>query len=180
MTPLSDMKKCDSCGKMFKTNNPKFTTCYDCSQKRQSTRDQALRLPAGYLKNGYFDSKGYVFKEVIINWPNELAKSLGAGGVTTTGLRRFYTKAKYAEQRLDHGEPFESIVATLYEMEQHAVNAVGKAVNASEKKGFELFKQVIETNVELAVKNRDAFKKGFLLHFQGLIAYFKYHNPSKK
>lgn len=137
------------------------------------------RLPDAYLHTGYFDGKGNIFPNLVTTTPEDVAKGLGVGGVTSTQLRRFYTKAKAVEQRLDSGESFESAVAGILELKQHAANAVGRAQGRAEQEGLNLLKKFIDCNVDLAVKSERAFRKGFLLHFQGVVAYFKYHYPKK-
>ncbi|VUZ84399.1 hypothetical protein MELA_00770, partial [Candidatus Methylomirabilis lanthanidiphila] len=136
-------------------------------------------LPDGYLNRGYFDEKGNIFHDLVTTKPEEIAKGLGAGGVTSTQLRRFYTKAKAVEQRVDSGESFDSVVGRILELKQHAANAVGRAQGRDEQAGLELLKKFIDRNVDLAVKGKEAFRKGFLLHFQGVVAYFKYYDLKK-
>jgi len=116
---------------------------------------------------------------LITSTAEEIAKRLGIGGVTTNQLRRFYTKAKAAEQRLKAGEPFSSVTASILELKQHAANAVGRAQGRNEEAGLKLLKQFIDRNVEQATENEKAFLKGFLPHFQGVIAYFKFHYPKR-
>ena len=148
-------------------------------RSRMPSRPTPPRLPDGYLHRGYFDEKGNIFPDLVTTIPEEVAKGLGIGGVTSTRLRRFYTKAKAVEQRLDSGESFESAMAGILELKQHAANAVGRAQGKAEQEGLDLLKKFIDHNVDLAVKSKEAFRKGFLLHFQGVVAYFKYHYPKK-
>lgn len=148
-------------------------------RSRMPGRPAPPRLPETYLHRGYFDEKGNIFSNLVTTIPEEVAKGLGIGGVTSTQLRRFYTKAKLIEQRLDAGESFESAVAGILELKQHAANAVGRAQGKAEQEGLDLLKKFIDRNVDLAVRSEEAFRKGFLLHFQGVVAYFKYHYPKK-
>ncbi len=191
----ASQRKCESCGKMFTPKESRHRTCYSCFQKQRDAggggggnmpRSGAPRsapppatLPDDYLSHGYFDKDGNVFSNLVTALPEEIAKRLGVGGVTTGQLRRFYTKAKTAEQRLDAGESFASVVAGILELKQHAANVVGRAQGRNEQAGFELLKQFIDRNVDAAVADERAFRKGFLLHFQGVVAFFKYHNPKK-
>jgi CRISPR type III-A-associated protein Csm2 len=192
MTTIGEMtlkeKKCDSCGRMFTPKDPRHSICYDCFRQKQSSDERSdstgrtvMELPEGYLAKGYFDERGFIFPEVITKWPEDMAIKLGKVGVTSAGLRRFYNKSKFIEQRLDAGEPFPSMKAKILELKQHAANVVGKAANREEKAKLELFKKFIDQNVDLAVSDEDgkSFREGFLLHFQGVIAYFKYHYPKK-
>ena len=182
-------QKCASCGKMFVPAMPHHRTCSDCFRGPAGGRTGYSResrpppprpeLPAGYLTTGYFDKDGNIYPDLVNSLPEEIARRLGVGGVTSTQLRRFYTKAKTAEQRLDAGTPFASVVATILELQQHAANAAGKAKGKGEQAGLDLLKEFIDRNVGLARQNERAFRKGFLLHFQGVLAYFKYLNPKK-
>ncbi len=184
----SGERRCESCGKPFRPKETHHRTCWECFQKGRSggasgsegmSGGSATGLPADYLKKGYFDGDGNIFPELVTSMGEDVARRLGIGGVTSTQLRRFYSKAKTAEQQLDAGEPFPSVVASILELKQHAANAVGKAQGKNEEAGLRLFKDVIDRNVDLAVRSEKAFRKGFLLHFQGIVAYFKFHNPKK-
>ena len=136
-------------------------------------------LPPDYLARGYFDKDGCIFLPLVTDVARKVSESLGQGGVTSTQLRRFYNKAKATEQRLDAGENFACLKAEILELEQHAANAAGKARDRREQAGLELFKQFIDKNTELAVRDEKSFRKGFLLHFQGVVAFFKYLYPKK-
>lgn len=137
-------------------------------------------LPDAYLNRGYFDEKGNIFPNLVTTTAEEIAKSLGTGGVTSTQLRRFYAKAKAVEQRVDSDESFASAVAGILELKQHAANAVGRAQGRGEQEGLALLKKFIDRNVDLAARSKEAFRKGFLLHFQGVVAYFKYHEKVRR
>lgn len=180
-------KTCKVCGKEFDAQQPHYQLCPKC-HREQPTSHQAgqqaqsgrasTSLPKDYLQQGYFDAEGHIFSELVCKVPEEIAKSLGIGGVTSTQLRRFYNKSKAAEQRLNAGETFRGVVPTLLELKQHAANSVGRA-QGDEQRGLEFLKQFLDSNVDLAVQSEKAFRKGFLLHFQGVLAYFKYHHPKK-
>jgi CRISPR type III-A-associated protein Csm2 len=185
---MSGERRCESCSKTFRPKEHRHRTCRECFQKGRAggvpgsageSGGSATGLPVDYLKKGYFDGDGNIFPELVTGAGEEVARRLGVGGVTSTQLRRFYSKAKTAEQRLDAGEPFASVVASILELKQHAANAVGKAQGRDEEAGLRLFKDVIDRNVDQAVRSEKAFRKGFLIHFQGVVAYFKFHNPKK-
>lgn len=108
--------------------------------------------------------------EVLVDWPLAIARSLGPD-MKTAQLRRFFTRVKAIESGLDAGDEFARARAGLMELQPLAAYAVGR------KTAPELFKQFIERNVPLATKDIDSFKKGFVPHFQSLMAYFKYLYP---
>lgn len=201
---MAFQKQCSECNEWFEPRESFHKTCDNCHGKKgrgsgqQTRREQrpftpgtpppsvVSQLPEGYLAKGYLDN-GNIMAELVTTIPEEIAKAFGVGGVTSTQLRRFFNKAKLVEQRLETEtkrgvgveEAFNSVIAEILELKQHAANSAGKAQNEKEKKGLELLKQFIDLSVDEAVKSEAAFRKGFLLHFQGVVAYFKYHNPKK-
>ncbi len=134
-----------------------------------------LQLATECLSKGYFDAKGNIFAELVTTNAERIAQWLINGGVTYTQLRRFYGKTKSAEQRLDSGEAFEAVIPRILELKQHAANAVGRAQREAERHGLEGLKRFIDENVRLGSANEHAFRWGFLVLFQGVVAYFKYH-----
>lgn len=185
-------QKCKECGEWFTPRESFHRTCDKCHSKGRKVPDNKLAIErpgaggeepdwsTGYLAIGYLDDDGNVLPDLVTKIPEQIAISLGVGGVTSTQLRRFFNKAKLIEQRLDAKEPFPSLLGEILELKQHAANAFGKAQRPEEKIGLKRLKTFIDRNVEEAVKSQEAFRKGFLLHFQGVVAYFKYHNPTKK
>ena len=61
---------------------------------------QPPQLPRGYLQNGYFDSQGNLWPEIIQQWPDEIAQTFRDGRLTTTQLRRFFNRARALEKEL--------------------------------------------------------------------------------
>jgi CRISPR type III-A-associated protein Csm2 len=185
------LRKCRDCGKEFIPKDARHQTCWDCFKSKQDSStaksgaggiahgSPRAEFPANYLLAAYFDDKGYLFPELVTTHAEHIADSLGVGGVTSTQLRRFYTKAKSIEQRLDAGERFGATVPNILELKQHAAYAAGRAQGHAEQQGLETFKRFIDMNVDLAVSGEKAFRKGFLLHFQGVVAFFKYRHPKK-
>jgi CRISPR type III-A-associated protein Csm2 len=185
-------RQCKECGEWFTPKESHHRTCDKCYSKGRKAPDnrrahekrgagqEEADWTTGYLASGYLDDNGNVLPDLVTKIPEQIAISLGVGGVTSSQLRRFFNKARLIEQRLDANESFPSLIGEILELKQHAANAFGKAQKQDEKVGLERLKTFIDRNVEEAVKSQEAFRKGFLLHFQGVIAYFKYHNPTKK
>ncbi len=135
------------------------------------------RLPSGYLQGGYFQPDGKNLRpEVIVGWAEEVAQSLGDSRppMTYTQLRRFYNKTLSIKQKLEVSSEFPDLVSELLTLKRDAADSVGKE-NAPQ-----LFKDFIDRNVDLAVKGEEAFKKGFLQHFQSVVAYKRYWEYKKK
>ncbi len=122
-----------------------------------------------YLKDGYFDDKGYLRPEVLDTTAMEAAKRLGNAGMKPAQLRRFFNKARGIEARLSRKKDFEAVKADILSFKSDVVYQVGRKVVPDE------FKQFIDRNVELAVAGEKSFKEGFLQHFQSVLAYFVYY-----
>ena len=131
------------------------------------------RLPESYLKKGYFDVQGNLLPELvtgeqILQVTRAIGQKQGQAELKTAQLRRFYGKAKSIEQKLDSGHSFDSLRPELLTMQALAANTVARG-NASD-----IFKDFIDGNIALASKDKDHFRKGFLVHFQSVVAYFSY------
>lgn len=132
------------------------------------TERERPSLPAGYLQGGYFGDKGHLLPEVVQQWPQQLAQSFKQTGLTSTQMRRFFNRARGIERQLDANQPFDRLKEQILALKPIAAASVGKG-NAPE-----LFKTFIDKNVDLAVMSEEAFKRGFLTHFQSVVAYIKY------
>jgi len=125
-------------------------------------------LPQGYLKDGYFDKNGNVLQEVVIEWPQHLAKSFydSRPPLKTAQLRRFFQVVRHQEGRLASGIPFASVKTEIQKLDSHAQNAL-KRNNAPL-----LFRNFIEQNVKLAAKDEKSFK-AFVTHFECIVGYYR-------
>jgi len=150
----------------------------DKGRSFSSRRDkEPAKLPQGYLQGGYFQADGKsLLCEIIVSWAEEVAKTLGDSSppMTYTQLRRFYNKVLSIKQKLDAGSEFPQLVPELLTLKRDAADSVGRE-NAPQ-----LFKDFIDRNVDLAVKEQEAFKKGFLQHFQSVVAYRRYWEYKKR
>lgn len=137
-------------------------------QRGRAYPSSAVGLPQGYLEKGYFDTNGNALPEVIQKWPEELARVLHGEGLTSTQLRRFFNRARNLESQAKAGQPFDRLKEEILSLKVLAAAAVGR------KAAPELFKQFMDKNIELAVKSPEGFKRGFMMHFQSVVAYVKY------
>jgi CRISPR type III-A-associated protein Csm2 len=123
-------------------------------------------LPRGYLERGYFDKEGNVLPEVIQEWPEQLARTLLREGLKSTQLRRFFNRARAIEQQ---NLPFERLREEIISLKPIAAASVGR------KTAPDIFKVFIDRNVDLAINSLESFSRGFLTHFQSVVAYVKYY-----
>jgi CRISPR type III-A-associated protein Csm2 len=129
-----------------------------------------LMLPDGYLQGGYFDKDDNLLPEVIQKWPEQLAQTFRREGLKTAQLRRFFNRARAIERE---NMPFERLREDILSLKPIAAASVGRGTAP------DIFKEFIDKNVELAIKSPDSFSRGFLTHFQSVVAYLKYYEQTK-
>lgn len=129
---------------------------------------QAPGLPPNYLRNGYFDVEGNILSEVIIEWPKDIATKLANARpeMKSAQLRNFFGEARHIEGQLSAGQAFQSLRGRILQLDSYAASAQTRG-NAPP-----LFKQFIEHNVRWAAKDEKSFLKGFIPHFESVVAYF--------
>jgi len=137
------------------------------------TRPPAPRIPGEEAKS-YFDEKGNVLPQVIQEWPMKLARGFKNGGLSSTQLRRFFNKARGIEQKLKSGKDFDRLKEEILTLKPLAAASVGK------KNAPESFNRFMEINVQKAIESKEAFTRGFLIHFQSIVAYTKYFEEQDK
>jgi len=123
-------------------------------------------LPRGYLERGYFDKEDNVLPEVIQEWPEQLARTFLREGLKSTQLRRFFNRARAIEQQ---ALPFERLKEDILNLKPIVAASVGR------RTAPDIFKVFIDRNVDLAVNSLESFSRGFLTHFQSVVAYVKYY-----
>jgi CspA family cold shock protein len=132
---------------------------------------QAFQFGPGYLAEGYFEEKGgkmYLRPELLDTLAMEVSKVLGKQGMKSNQLRRFFTRTRGIERTLDRDRDFATTTLDLYALKRDVFYQVGRKLVPNE---FQMF---IERNVELAVQDEHSFRKGFLPHFESVLAYFVY------
>lgn len=137
------------------------------------------RLPEGYLKDGYFDAKGNIRCELVSDLAETVAKALGNAGVTSGQLRRFFGQVRALERDLRRGS-FPESCGRIEALKAKAANYAGRGTNRDEREKREVLKAFIDRNVGLAMADSGkGFLKGFVPHFESVVAYYKYHFPTK-
>jgi len=165
-------KKC-RCGKPIR--DPKFDTCYDCSQRRQGGGDRATqRLTDEYLKGGYFDVSGNIYEDLLTTMADQIAQMFAKAypKLKNHQLRRFYQHTRAAENKLRMTSDWPSTNVDIKKLKSFVAEAKGK------DKVPEVFYDFINRNIDW-VKDEKSFLQGFLEHFQAVVAYFTFHHPKK-
>jgi CRISPR-associated protein Csm2 len=138
-------------------------------------------LPDWYLKDGYFEE---VIDEItkekvkklkdcyILNDTEKISKviSMARPSLKSTQLRKFYDYAVNIKEKMRLLNNNFSVVTTdIEKLVEFAYDAKNKG------KVPEIFFDFIKMNV-LAVKTREDFVKGFMEHFQAVVAYYPKNN----
>jgi CRISPR/Cas system CSM-associated protein Csm2 small subunit len=104
--------------------------------------------------------------ELLTTLAEQIACDLGRASpkMTMHQLRGFYQHVKLQEGALKSGRPFAQVLVELTKLKPIARERVAK------KKIPDCFEQFIVRNVD-KVKDPDAFLRGFVEHFQAVVAY---------
>lgn len=137
----------------------------------ESTRTDFTFGP-DYLAEGYFqdENKEYLRPEVLDALAIDVAKVLGTARppMPMNQLRRFFNKARGIEAKLDRSEDFRAVQADILGFKRDVAYQVGRGLVPRE------FQALINRNVALAMEDEKSFRKGFLPHFESVLAYFVY------
>lgn len=139
------------------------------SQQPNPSSKGAKGLPDGYLEDGYFDTQKHLKREYIVEYAHDIAQRLAYDKykpMSAAGLRRFFTKVRFLERKLLTKGDFNTIVPEILALIPYVHNAKTRGVVPN------LFQEFIEKNVNTAVESKDAFCKGFLKHFEYVVAFF--------
>lgn len=124
----------------------------------------ASPFPSEYPK--YFTEEGHTRVELIKNQAEEIAKRFEVDGLKRHQLRAFYDYAKKQLQRLGYGVAFGEVHPDIARLKALAADRAGRANNPIPAS----FKQFIDRNID-SVKDETSFKKGFMPHFEAVVAY---------
>lgn len=164
-------KICQDCKREFIPKEPHHKVCSDCKKKRYETSPEPYRtyakLPDNYLKDGYFDERGYLREGIFKEDAKEVASVLAGLRMTPTSLRAFYNKLKAIENRYKTANNnFDLIKPNLYAFERDVAYQVSRGIVSEE------FRKFININSDLAIRGPGYFR-GFIEHFLSVLAYFK-------
>lgn len=128
-------------------------------------------LPSDYeneINQGYFDSEGCLKENMIIQFPQMLARlfTIDQKINKPTQVRKYYDHCKYLEGIFKTRKDFNHIKPELLQLIPLTNNAVSKGHISNS------FRDFIEININQAVFSEKNFIDGFLPHFQSLIGYY--------
>lgn len=135
-------------------------------------------LPEDYLKGGYFEYAGgeikvkKLKKELILGLGQRISRDIANArtDLKTAQLRKFYDYCRNISENLKHWNgDFNSVETDILKLMCFASDAKTKG------KIPDIFYEFIKRNVE-AIKDADDFKKGFMEHFQAIVAYYPKKN----
>jgi CRISPR type III-A-associated protein Csm2 len=139
---------------------------------------EGAALPAGYLAQGYMDEKGNLLKQIFVDWPEAITRSLRENRppATKNSLRAFYTMLRMAKNQFEaqrrtpdkavgdaRTQLFKLRTAAQYQRTRNVISP--------------LCQTFLERNIDTVVNRGtefDSFDKhfnAFVEHFQAVIAY---------
>jgi CRISPR type III-A-associated protein Csm2 len=182
------------CGISFTPYQPGHTRCQNCFKKQRGADAEvgqgssgigqnSIGLPSGYLDNGYFvdPERGVVLPELLTTEAYNIAESFANANVSMSQVRRYFTMARFLEDRLKSNQgTYDEVANELRRMRANVSAVVGRIQEFRERQRLtETLKAFIEANVDAAVADEISFKKGFLPHFECVLGYFYWHNSQK-
>lgn len=183
-------KSCEACGKTFEAVLAFHKKCPDCFRgSRTDGRAAAVAspsaaspsatpppraphnaeaaLPSGYLADGYFNDRGGLHEALVTTWAEAIARGLaGPPKMPMHQLRRFFNHVRRLDRALSLGRPFAEVLPEVKKLKPFAVDAAGR----KESQVPQLFTRFIDANVDCVTEQGD-FARGFLEHFQAVVAY---------
>jgi CRISPR type III-A-associated protein Csm2 len=180
-------RRCESCGRTFRPREPHHRTCRDCFQGGHPPAGgtgpggAVASLPAHYLAKGYFDpAKGVIFAELLNGLANQVAQALSDAEVSMAQVRRYFTMARSLEDRLASGRDYAEVANELRMMKANVAAVVGRILEFRQRERLTgTLKAFLDRNIDMAVRDQKSFLKGFLPHFECVLAYFIWHNSQK-
>lgn len=119
------------------------------------------------LEDGYFQDNN--LKTIfILEYPQKLAKYFAAQGENNkvAQVRKFFQQIRLSESKYKFSKDFNSIIPELYQLIPLLENAKNRKHITHE------FQQYLTENIKEAAKSSLNFEKGFIPHFQALVAYY--------
>jgi CRISPR/Cas system CSM-associated protein Csm2 small subunit len=160
--------KCQECGKPFQPRDPKHRRCPECAGKRPAhSAGGSARASFEQGYPDYFDADGLLKPEFVTTKAEEIAANLGnerPTRMTMHQLRAFYGHVKLQQGALERGRPFKEVLLEINKLKAFA------SERASKDKVPRYFEDFIVRNVD-KVKDEKSFLKGFVEHFQAVVAY---------
>jgi len=138
-------------------------------KRNDKFKDRVDDLFKNYLNKGYFDEEGVIWEELLTNTANAVAKSFGSN-MNTSQIRKFYGHVRTAERAYSNHNSDRKFINDIKVLDSFVSEAYAK-----EKVTYGFYRFIRE-NVKTANSVND-IKKGFIPHFQAVLAYFTYHYP---
>lgn len=148
---------------------------------RSRSYNHPPQLPKDYLNNGYLNEKGNIYRKLLGDEAQNVAKTLAAGRpeLTNAQFRRFFDHARMIDQRLNlfssdlnENDKWDAVAGELEKLKAFAAEAKAKG------KVPPIFYEFITINVNATQKIAD-FRKGFMEHLQAVLAFHYYEKPKR-
>lgn len=145
-----------------KKNNNNFT-------KENTIQISLLNDYLNEISKGYFNDKGNLKEDLIIKYPQNLAKEFTKIFTINKSaqINKFYYEFKKYESILKINKDFDTIKTDLLKIIPLSEKSKQRNHISSD------FNKFLIENLKLATQSENNFIKGFIPHFQSLMGYFK-------
>ncbi|MEW6141534.1 MAG: type III-A CRISPR-associated protein Csm2 [Chloroflexota bacterium] len=133
-------------------------------------------LDLNYLKGTYFDSEKRIKCELLTSEADRLAKLFKDSNVNYAQVRRFFAAVRAIDRDLEI-HTYNQLQPQIQALKNKAAYFVGRGQGDRDKRGRENLKTFIDANVNLSMNSKESFQKGFVPHFEAVIAYLRYYKP---
>jgi CRISPR type III-A-associated protein Csm2 len=132
--------------------------------------DMADKLRAAGVRGypQYFTKEGFLRTELLKEEAEQRAQDFHRRGLTRHQLRAFFDHAKKQLQRLQYGAPFREILPEIIRLKTAAAD---RAARTGPNRIPSDFRRFIDSNID-AITDQRSFERGFMPHFEALVAYF--------
>jgi len=159
-------KRCERCGREFEPREPHFRFCQNCFSSPQGETFNV----SGLLLKTYFYGKGYILKDIYIDYPQKLANiffnsrpTLAIKQLRDVHRKILNAKTKAMLKGIDHAKPI------LYQCQTDLEYQLKRNIIP------DCFVQFMKHHLALAEKDEKSLD-GFFKHLDSIVCYF----PTKK
>lgn len=165
---------------MNKGNNYSKNGRTNQSGGRPDAKRDPIKLPEGYLKEGYFDSEGLPRRELYVEMAEEVAKKLGLVGDTSSRLRKYYNEIRTIWEVVNADK---SVSEKAFHSNRHRLYKLRATAsydsNREDARSSRILYDFVDKNVQIAERSLKHYKV-FMDHFMCIMGYFKENGGKSK
>jgi hypothetical protein len=165
-------KRCSNCvGKGRPKDDKSSSSAVVATGRRSNLRAEFESYLDDLSENGYFDQKNNLRPEFVVRDADVAAHYLADAGVTNGQLRRFFTMSRSLEHHLNILKDFDAIKPEIAKLHPFAAAIIGREQIDYKRRNLLALLEFIKVNAQRAMESEHSFRKGFLEHFECVMAW---------